>query len=147
MLEQTYFSVGNLFNPGAVLDRLLNGYRNSKTIAFQGNELSVLWTRRAGHELRKHSTRPLTVEMQLYFSCVIKKRVLFYDTDNPPGVTVNENLNMLFRPVQATSCDPVEFASNYPVKTDLTSPGARKMHPRLVKIDFRDGEWSGEFEI
>lgn len=147
MLEQTYFSVGNFFNPLALIDKLLNGYKYCKTIPFHGTELTVLWTGRAEHELKRRPTRPLSVEMQLYFSCVIKKRVLFSDADTPQSIAVNDAIRLLFRTVQATSCDPVEFASNYPVKTELSSPGAQKMHPRVVKIDFKDGEWVGEFDI
>ena len=146
MLEQTYFSTGNLFRLGAFLDKLLNGYSYSQTIPFHGARLSVNWTRRAERELSTRGNNPLIVEMQLYFSCVIKKRVLFPETALETS-TVNRTLQVLFRTVQATSCDPVEFAANYPEKLDLASPGAKKMHPRTLKIDFRKGVWVGEFEI
>lgn len=147
MLEQSYFSVGNLFNPVALLDKLLNGYKYRQIVPFHGAELSIGWTRRAENEFRRRGANPLLVEMQLYFSCVIKKRVIFSEGAVPPGDAVNKVLHVLFRTVQASSCDPVEFASNYPVKAELSSPGAKKMHPRLLKIDFRKGEWAGEFEL
>lgn len=85
--------------------------------------------------------------MQLYFSCVVKKRVLFHEQSLHPDHVVNDKLRILFRCVQPTSCDPEEFARHYPEKRQLQSTAAQRMHPKELVFDFRDGHWQGEFRI
>lgn len=100
--------------------------------------MEVRWTGRAEQALSQHS-KPLVVEMQVYFTCVVKKRVLFYEQDKPQGTPVDERLNILFNVVESNSCDPVEFANNFPVKQVFSSPAANKMKPSALEIDYRNG--------
>lgn len=96
---------------------------------------------------------PLLVEMQLYFSCVVKKRVLFHAHDTgdieqtDEIVRVNDKLHVVFRAVQASSCDPVEFARHYPVKQEFRTRPALKMYPSRLKLDYPQDGWLGEFSI
>jgi len=111
--------------------------------------MTVIWTERAERKLREQSA-PLVVEMQLYFSCVVKKRVLFNlqpRDENVASVEVNDKLHVVFRTVQANSCDPVEFASSYPIAMEYETQGARQMRPSLLQIDHRSGQWQGEFTV
>ncbi len=145
MFAHTYFST-RLFNPLVLLERLCNRPGLGRTISFHGAELEVVWTRRAEHELKKRE-RPLIIEMQLYFSCVVKKRVLFHEKTADNSVPVTQGIAVQFRAVQASSCDPVEFARHYPVAQTLTSNAAMRMRPHRMELDFRRGQWCGEFAI
>lgn len=144
-LGQSYFFLGDLA-PRRLLERALNPYRHQATVTMHNTPLDVLWSGRAGKVLSGRD-KPLHVEMQLYFSCVVKKRVLFHEYKDDSGITVKGKLNLEFVPVEASSCDPVEFASNYPVRRVMDSPAAGRMHPSVLRIDFRKGRWEGEFDI
>ena len=146
MLSRTYFAFSRNFNLFYVLDRWLNPYSLSQTIELNGRPLKISWTKRAEQILHKRR-QPLFVEMQLFFSCVVKKRVLFHDTCEHDSVLVTDKMSVLFRPVEAASCDPVEFAQNFPERRELDSSSAIKMRARSMSVDFVGGEWVGEFLI
>ncbi len=136
-------------NPVALLQRWLNPVTHTKQLMLREQPITVSWTRRAERQLQRLD-RPLLAEMQLYFSCVVKKRVLFHQQlprDELQLMPVNDRLQVAFRAVQATSCDPLEFAANYPVQQEFETPGASKMHPKSLQIDYRDGDWLGEFSV
>jgi hypothetical protein len=140
-LHGSYFSIEN---PLRLLDRWLNAYRHQCRVRLGEKELLVKWSARAEAALA-HRSEPLIVEMQLYFSCVVKKRVVFHDAANFESLAVNDNLQIVFRPIQSARCDPQEFARNYPIGRVLDSPAAAKMQPAWVALDFRRGQWQGEF--
>ncbi|MDH5257413.1 MAG: hypothetical protein OEX07_05380 [Gammaproteobacteria bacterium] len=146
MLKRTYFAFSRNLNLLYLLDRWLNPYSIGKTVIFNDKPLQVLWTKRANRILGKRE-QPLFVEMQLFFSCVVKKRVLFHEASSHNSVVVTDKLAVMFRPVEAASCDPVEFAKNYPEKRELDSSSAIKMHARQLSIDYIDEQWVGEFLI
>ena len=118
----------------------------NKTIDFEGKPLKIRWTKRAERVLSERD-QPLYIEMQIFFSCVVKKRVLFHDVCEHHAIPVNDNMFVLIRPVEAASCDPVEFANNYPERRELESSRAMKMRASSLSVDFVDGEWVGEFLI
>ena len=91
--------------------------------------------------------KPLIVEMQIYFSCVVQKRVLFHDQTDDATRDVNQKLKLLLRPVEAESCDPLEFAKHHPVSHEYTSTAAKNFRPSELRIDYKSGNWSGEFSI
>jgi hypothetical protein len=145
-MKNSYFA---LPNPLQVLERWLNPATYSAQVNLRGEPLQVSWSRRAERQLQSR-VRPLLAEMQLYFSCVVKKRVLFHE--HPPGedlttVTVNERLQVAFRAVEANSCDPLEFAANFPVRREFASSGASRMHPAKLRLDYKGGRWWGEFTV
>lgn len=147
--NHSYFSTGDLFSPERWLDKLLHPYRHTHTCNYQGKPLLVRWTERAQQTLESLES-PLLVEMQLYFSCMIKKRVLFHslhDSAVSDTIIVNNNLAIIMRAVQASSCDPVEFARHYPARRVLETPAAKSMQARQLDIDCRHGQWHGEFII
>lgn len=90
---------------------------------------------------------PLIVEMQIYFSCVVQKRILFHDQCEYPTQTVNDSIKITLRPIQAESCDPVEFAKNHPVSHEYSSKAAKNLRPSALEIDFKEDKWCGEFSI
>ena len=142
-LRGSYFAITN---PLGILLRWLNPYVYSKTILISGHETEVSWTRRADKELLLRD-QPLLAAMQLYFSCVVQKRVLFHVESEHEYVLVGDNLKICFRPVEALSCAPEQFAAQHPVKQQLTSKSATRMHPKQCLIDYAKGQWQGEFSI
>lgn len=142
-LQNSYFAIKN---PLEILDRWFHPFKHNARIQLRGKNLDIRWTRRAEDAFRLRNT-PLTAEMQLYFSCVVKKRVLFHEQSSLEKTSVNNKLDISFRPVQSMACSPEEFARNYPVKGELNSDAAYKMRPSLLSLDFINGQWHGEFAI
>lgn len=142
-LRGSYFAIGN---PLSSLFGWLHPYFYRETVSLNGHELEVNWTRRADKAMQRAS-QPQLVEMQLYFSCVVQKRVLFHDKDDNNYVMVNERLQVCFHPVEAQACDPELFASQHPARRVLNSLSATRMHPRQLRIDYRKGQWQAEFFI
>jgi hypothetical protein len=145
-MKNSYFEFPS---PLVMLDRWLNPETCHHKLLLRGVPLTVSWTRRAERELARRS-HPLLAEMQLYFTCVVKKRVVFHDAgqcEGIEGMAVTDRLHIAFRPVEANSCDPVEFAANFPVRREFESPAAVRMHPSGLHLDYRHGAWVGEFSI
>jgi hypothetical protein len=140
-LQGSYFSIGN---PLRLLDRWLHSYRHHRGVVLGNKNLRVEWTGRADHALRSRS-EPLIIEMQLYFSCVLKKRVLFYESSELKTTDVGKSMKVAFRAIQSKACGPEEFAQNHPLGRVLDSPASARMVPAKLSIDFRQGQWLGEF--
>ena len=145
-IHGSYFSFTAAYSPLPLLERWLHPFTNSATVTIGEFPITIEWTQRAQQQLVRQTT-PLIAEMQIYFSCVVKKRVLFHDASELETSKVNDNLEVCFRAVESNACDPVEFAKNFPVKNSFKSAAALKMHPKRLSIDFKHGQWSGEFTI
>lgn len=118
------------------------------TILINQKPVLVEWTHSAARELAKR-TQPLVVELELYFSCLVKKFVHFHDVMPERKTTsVNDKLSLFFRPVTSTACtfEVADRLGRQP-EIELDNPNVRKMAPRLVKIDYVRGNWQGNFWI
>ena len=142
-LRESYFSIAN---PIDLIDRWLNPYRYNIDSPFRGKNIRIYWTQRAEQALASR-TDSLLIEMQVYFSCVVKKRVLFHDRAKPEAQRINDKILLTSRAVQSGSCSPEEFARHYPIKQELTSDNAKNMVPTLLKIDYKNKQWCGEFSF
>ena len=140
-LSASYFAIDN---PLHWLDRWIHRYQHHQTVRINQRDVDVCWTGRAEAALQS-SQQPVIIELQLYFSCVVKKRVLFHRQVEFDTVTVNKRLELAFRPIASAVCDPREFAMNHPMGKDLSRGVAGRMVPGRVEIDFRQGEWEGQF--
>lgn len=143
-LQASYFSIEN---PLRLLERCCNRFRYRRRVFIDRRELQVRWTARAERELQRLESG-LVVELQLYFSCVVKKRVLFHP--GPAGfdpVAVDDRFGLVFQPVAAAACDPEKFAASYPRGRQLSGDRARRMLPRRVELDYRRGNWEGQFHF
>ena len=142
-LQAGYFSIKS---PFSVIDRWLNPYRLRDNIDIRGKNLKILYSKRAETQLLKRNI-PLIVELQLYFTCVVQKRVLFHKATQLETIKAKNNLEVTYHTVQSNACDPVEFAEKHPVKKELNSKGAQSMRPSQLKIDYKNGEWLGDFSF
>ncbi len=94
--------------------------------------------------------RPLLVEMELYFSCLIRKRVLFRDPDQPipdpslPVIEVFPGLRLRLRAVVTETCTLDGLEGAPPVKSmPVARPSA--MVPRWLRLQHGLHGWRGEF--
>lgn len=142
-IHNSYFS---LPDPVRWLDRCLNDFKQLRSIRLNQRDLLVKWTRRADEALQCLQ-RPLIVEMQLYYSCVVKKRVLFHDQVNFETTSVNDKIEIAFRPVAAAACTPEVFARDYPEGRSLSDGPASRLVPKQLQIDYRKGRWEGQYSF
>ena len=114
------------------------------TVSFHGRDLAVRLTRAAEKALHERQS-PLKVELELFFSCLIRKRVRFPEGDgNGQGYqpAAGGRLQFRFRPVMTQQCSVTEEPELAPFP--IADPGP--FVPHWVQIDYRPGVgWEGEF--
>lgn len=142
-LQAGYFSIKSPFQ---IFDRWLNPYHLKDSIDIRGKKMSIMYSKRAEKALLKRDS-PLIAELQLYFTCVVQKRVNFHENTELETINTNSNLKIAYHTVQSNACDPVEFAEKHPVKKELNSKGAQSMRPSLFKVDYKKGQWMGDFSF
>jgi len=109
----------------------------SASILIDGKPVSVVWTKSAARELDKRST-PIIVELELYFSCLVKKFVHFHEEKaDRELVMASDKISLFFRPVTSTACtfEVAESLGRQP-EIELENSKVRKMAPKRVEIDF-----------
>lgn len=116
------------------------------TVKLEGRELRVELSRAANEQLGKRETS-LKIEMELYFSCLIRKQVRIRQTlDTQYKVKVSDKLEIGFRPVMTRACSVTETDENgKPPLTDFPIAKPECYIPHWLKLDYRKGEWQGEF--
>ena len=107
--------------------------------------IKVITTRSADRALAQLKT-PLDVQIELLFSCVLRKRVLFRA---PFGVVVypmggDARLKIHFRPVMTKVC-LISDVDDVPDMEDFPIHDAPAFMPRWLKLDYRSGEWVGDY--
>ena len=142
-LQAGYFSIKS---PLQIFDRWLNPFHHKDSIDIRGKNMAIMYSKRAEKALKERDTS-LIAELQLYFTCVVQKRVVFHEQTDLETITANPHLKIAYHTVQSNACDPVEFADKHPVKKELNSKGAKSMRPSLFKIDYKNGEWIGDFSF
>lgn len=113
-------------------------------ILIQNKPVQVLLSKSAEKALQQREST-LFVEMELYFSCLIRKQVLFHERQRQAdSVTVNEKLSVSFHPVMTESC-MIKDAEPEPVKSDFDIQRRECFTPRWLKLDYKKGNWLGEY--
>jgi hypothetical protein len=98
----------------------------------------------AQRALAQRST-PLIAEMELYFSCLIRLRVRFYERDEEASATsINAQLSVRFRPVMSRRCNLHEVKGKSPLD-DFPIVKRAPYVPHWLRLDFKKGTWVGEF--
>ena len=110
----------------------------------EGKPLRVTLSKAAQRALALRQT-PLIAEMELYFSCLIRLRVRFYERDEEATATpVNAQLSVRFRPVMTRACDLHEVEGKPPLG-DFPIVKRAPYVPHWLRLDYKKGEWLGEF--
>ncbi len=87
--------------------------------------------------------RPLVAEMELLFSCLLRKRVYFGEAMEQ-STPVNDRLAVRFKPIMTRRCSVAEGGDSPPSERfPLENP--RPYVPNWLAIDYRRGEWVGNF--
>jgi hypothetical protein len=90
---------------------------------------------------------PLDIEMELYFSCFLRKRVLFRDAgrdDVAARATLAGRVTVSFRPVMTQACRVAE-AGEVPETEALALARVAPFTPKWLALDYDKGRWSGSF--
>lgn len=114
------------------------------TVEIMGRPVKVEWSAAADRQLRTLS-EPLPVEMELYFSCLIRRAVRFGRAAQAADfAAASPHLKVGFRPIMTKSCNVRDFEVEPPVEDfPIVKPAA--FVPKRLKIDFSNGRWAGEF--
>ncbi|MEW5768881.1 MAG: hypothetical protein AB1831_00815 [Pseudomonadota bacterium] len=115
-------------------------------IKLLGRDLRVELSAAAVRALEARA-EPLHVEMELYFSCLIRKRVLF---DRPPRAEAvrighGPGLSLGFRPVMSRGGCAVADTDPEDMLVDLPTGEPQRFVPHWLRLDYRHGTWRGEF--
>lgn len=108
--------------------------------------LDVELSSAASSRLARRDT-PLLVELEILFSCLVRKRVNFRDLrDDDDALFINDKLSIVVRPVLFELCAKEDDASSPPV-VDMPVVDVSRLIPHHLTIDFVAGEWSGSFDF
>ncbi|HKB58890.1 MAG TPA: hypothetical protein VKC56_02480 [Gallionellaceae bacterium] len=116
----------------------------TQQVVLEGRDVRVRLSRAARQALAQRAT-PLVAEMELYFSCLIRLRVLFHETPGAREVTpVSDKLSICFRPVAGRRCDLHSVEGEQPLD-DFPIVRRSPFVPHWLNLDYRKGAWVGEF--
>lgn len=117
---------------------------STQTLKLGSREVHLDLTSAAVAQLARE-TQPLDIEMELYFSCLVRKRVHFREqphTDVAARTALSERVAVSFRPVvgrPGAVCDVAEAPLD---AIKLARPEV--FTPKWLRLDYR-GSWRGEF--
>ena len=115
------------------------------TVELLGKSVEIELTESAARHLDRREHH-LCLEMELYFSCMIRKQVnVRAAIDNGMSVFVNDKLEVGFRPVVTRGCSVSACNGESPPVSDFPIVKPECYVPNWLKVDFRKGKWSGEF--
>ncbi|MCW8928758.1 MAG: hypothetical protein OQL19_00795 [Gammaproteobacteria bacterium] len=130
------------------LEKIIHPLSFSKQVIINGKPLCVEWTYRADSALRERK-QPLNIEMELFFSCRVKKIVNFHN--NQEGTIshnvfhkISDDIKVWFHPVISNYCDVGESELQHS-KVDVDIKNLRNYYPKKLYIDFRNKQWVGSF--
>ena len=114
------------------------------TVTVNGKTIALYLSPRAQTALTARH-QPLLAEMELYFSCLIRKRVHFRELcEGKAGEPATEKLYVCFRPVVSRACG-AKLADGAPPLAEVDIVHATAYTPDWLTIDYRDGKWQGSF--
>ena len=90
---------------------------------------------------------PLDIEMELYFSCLLRKRVHFRTAPCPDcaaRANLSAQVSVSFRPVMTRACMIGEVEGEPEVET-VALVRTTEFTPKWLTLDYTRGAWSGEF--
>ena len=130
-----------------------------KELIFHGRTIYVVLSDSARQAAEKLSIN-LLIEIQIYFSCMLGKRLAFYSSQPLPGACLvdakrfsemlaesqplTDKLALRFNTVMTKSC-PVSDYDGPPPVTDFHIANKKPYVPDWLNIDFRSGIWYGEY--
>jgi len=113
-----------------------------------GKNIQVEWSNAAAKAMSVLAA-PLLVEMELYFSCLIRKAVRFGQSATMRySVSVSPQLTVGFRPIITRACKVSDIADDEePPVDDFQMIKPEAFVPKRLVIDYKRGQWVGEFHM
>ncbi len=117
-----------------------------QSINMLDRQIEIKISKAAEKQLAQRS-EPLCLEMELYFSCMIRKRVLVREVISSDfSSVVSDKLHIGFRPVMTKACGVTETdESGKPPLTDFPIKKPESYIPHWLTLDYKKGEWRSEF--
>ena len=110
-----------------------------------GRTLRLSLSRAAQHALALRQ-QALCLELELYFSCLVRKRVHVRDAAAGNGyLAVTDKLLVHFRPVVTQTCSMREVDTGNPPLRDMPMIEADRYFPHWLTLDYRGDRWLAEF--
>ena len=114
-------------------------------VEVHGKPLKLNISRAAEKQLQQRS-EPLFLEMELYFSCLVRKRVYVKESaGNAEAITLADKLKVWFRPVVTETCAMRDVPRDNPPVKDMPIAEPERYFPHWLTLDFRRGQWRAEF--
>ena len=122
---------------------------SKQNVEMLGKQIQVEISKHAERQLSNRKT-PLFVEMELYFSCLLRKEIRIRETlreklDEEFSAQLSESLHISFRPVMTKSCSVSSCAGDKPPLSDFPIQKPQSFVPKWLKLDFKKGKWCGDF--
>lgn len=120
-----------------------------KNIEMLGKEITLEISKSAKRQLKERKI-PLFVEMELYFSCLLRKEIRIRESlraslDEEFLALYSDVLHVSFRPVMTKSCSVSSCQGEKPPLSDFPIKKPECYVPKWLKLDFKKGEWCGDF--
>lgn len=120
-----------------------------KNIEMLGKEITLEISKSAKRQLKERKI-PLFVEMELYFSCLLRKEIRIRESlraslDDEFSALYSDVLHVSFRPVMTKSCSVSSCQGEKPPLSDFPIKKPQSYVPKWLKLDFKKGEWCGDF--
>lgn len=114
-------------------------------VTVRNRPLRLNISRAAAVQLEQRSA-PLLLELELYFSCLIRKRVHVRESATGfDAIELAEKLQVWFRPVVTRSCAISECEPGQPPVTDMPVARPERYFPHWLTLDYRHGKWHAGF--
>ena len=118
-------------------------------VEMMGKKIQVEISKHAERQLSDRK-KPLFVEMELYFSCLLRKEIRIRESvreklDEDFSVQLSDILHISFRPVMTKSCSVASCEGKKPPLSDFPIKKTQSYVPKWLKLDFKKGEWCGDF--
>jgi hypothetical protein len=115
-----------------------------QVVTVRGRSLKLTISKQAQALLDKR-TEPLFLELELYFSCLIRKRVHVREAvDGEDVVALSEKLKVRFRPVVTRTCAMRDVERDNPPVMDMPIVKPERFFPHWLTLDHRGGKWRAE---
>jgi hypothetical protein len=123
------------------------------TIEMMGKDIELKMSRQARRQLDT-MTVPLIIEMELYFSCLLRKQIRVRQIQDSGEkeleqseffAKLSDKLHISFRPVMTKSCSVSSCEGERPPLSDFPIQKPRSYIPRWLNLDFKKGKWCGDF--
>jgi len=128
-------------------------------LTFHNKVLEIMLSKSAGDQCQKLDSE-LIIEIQIYFSCLLGKRLAFYSETPLKGAwqlsadefavvlkdaqPLSDKIYVRFNTVMTKDCPVGDYIGPPPV-TDFTISNQKPYVPNWLNIDFKDGQWAGQY--